>query len=191
MLYLSSYAVGNRNPQAMVCEYCTLCGTRLTGPRRRFCNQPELRDFVSGRCRSTPFVYSNILSVPAEDRRMSVCIPCVNWKRRAETSGFKRQRKPLLQLDSLILYILQPGRVQEPDHRCMDRLLRAARQRENPLRTCFPLPVVSILDRMQGNDYLHVVTAWWEYNGKTVFFQNPQVARRVRCAVKAGYVDED
>ena len=56
-----------------------------------------------------------------------------------------------LQLDQLILYLLSPGHNQEPDARCMQRLVQAAKQAEgNCALHAFPLPARSVLERMGG-----------------------------------------
>ena len=78
----------------------------------------------------------------------------------------------------------------EPDQRCMDRLFRALRQPDNPLRASFPLPVQTMLGTLGGNTYLHAVAAWWEYNDRTDFFQSAGQARRVRLALKLGIARE-
>ena len=100
-------------------DFCCLCGISVEGPRKRFCNSETFPAFIRDKCMRTPFVHALLTSGADPSRRYTVCIPCVNWKRRVETSGLKRYRKPYLQLDSLILYLLQPGIRPEPDHRCM------------------------------------------------------------------------
>lgn len=119
----------------MACKHCALCGTRIIGLRRRlFCPKEGLR-FISTRCKATPFVHAYLLSsLPAAKGKQVLCIPCVNWKRRAEQGTLRRTSSPMLQLDQLILFLLQPGRHPEPDFRCMERLVAAARQPDNPLR---------------------------------------------------------
>lgn len=91
----------------------------------------------------------------------------------------------MLQLDQMILFLMQPGRHQEPDMRCMERLVKAVRQPCNPYRALFPAPVRWIVSRIKGDTYRDCVVAWWEYNGRTEFFASAQEARRVRCALKA------
>lgn len=171
-------------------DFCSLCGIHLSpGHKRRLFCASDAGKFILKRCRPTPFLYQTLTSPhlaesPSEPR--SICIPCVNWKRRAETGSLKRTRRPLLQLDQIILFLMQPGRQQEPDHRCMERLVKAVRQANNPYRHIFPMPVSSISLRIKDNTYQHCVAAWWEYNGNTEFFASAQEARRVRCALKAG-----
>ena len=142
---------------------------------------------VRERCKPTPFLHALLSSGKAAHVKRFVCIPCVNWKRRVEHVRARPTAvRPMLQLDRMILFLMQPGRHQEPDMRCMERLVRAVRQPENPYRAAFPPPVQWIVSRIQGDTYQHCVLAWWEYNGRTEFFASAQEARRVRCALKAG-----
>jgi hypothetical protein len=171
-------------------QHCILCGIHLTqGSKKRLLGAQEAQCFIQERCKPTPFLYRS-LTAQATTPLRHVCIPCVNWKRRAETGLLKRTNKPMLQMDQLILFLMQPGRLQEPDHRCMDRLVKAIRQPDNPYRPVFPLPVLRISLNIQENTYQHCVIAWWDYNGRTEFFASAQEARRVRCAVKAGLVED-
>lgn len=118
-------------------RHCTLCGIRLIGLKRRlFCVGEGLK-FISERCKATPFVHAQLLdSLAGASGKRVLCIPCVNWKRRAERGTLKRTSSPMLQLDQLIVYLMQPGRHQEPDFRCMERLIAAVRQPDNPYRSC-------------------------------------------------------
>lgn len=170
---------------------CSFCGINLTCKKRRlFCPKEGLK-FVLDRCKSSPFLYDQLLKrLPFQSKKQALCIPCVNWKRRAQQGRLKRTNSPMLQLDQMILFLLQPGKHQEPDLRCMERLVAAVRQPDNPYRTIFPLPVQTICLAIRGNTYLHCVAAWWEYNGRSNFFASAQEARRVRCALKAGIIEE-
>jgi hypothetical protein len=100
--------------------------------------------------------------------------------------GFKRNSKPYVQLDQLILYIMHPGANKELDQRCIGRLLEAIQQPDNPYRPCLPLPVVTILSGVTTNTYNEVVMRWWEYNGCTEFFKSRHTSRRVRSMLKLG-----
>lgn len=179
-------------------NHCCLCGILLRGLKRRFQRPKDVGEFVHKFCKPTPFLYpflsamsvggsDALLQVPPRRRGSlwGICIPCVNWKRRVETSGLKRVKQPMLQLDQLICFLMQPGQHMEPDYRCMERLLQAARQSQNPFKGLFPSPVQSILERVEKDTFQCCVLAWWEYNGRTEFFSSGQEARRVRCAVKA------
>lgn len=174
---------------------CCLCGIRIDrSVKRRFIDLASNRDFIRARCKASPFLYRHLLcpeQVLADSSVGSgsgvcvrICIPCVNWKRRVETIGLKRSREPMLQLDQLVYYLLQPGRYLEPDQRCMDRLLEAARDKTNPYRAIFPAPVQAVLDLTKANTYQACVMAWWEYNGRTEFFASGQEAKRVRNVMK-------
>ena len=167
--------------------FCTLCGINLMGMKRRLFCPVEGRKFIEQKCKQSPFLYERLTrgnDLPS-DKNSFLCIPCVNWKRRAEQGSLRRAIRPMLQLDLLLLYLMQPGKHQEPDRRCMERLVKAARQDSNPYRAIFPFPVQQIVQRIKGDTYHHCVLAWWEFNGKTEFFASAQEARRVRCALKA------
>ena len=152
--------------------------------KRRYQRATECAAFVRKQCKASPFLYSLLVAQTGAEA-MGVCIPCVNWKRRVETCGLRRTRRPMLQLDQLICFLLRPGQHLEPDRRCMERLVHAARDPSNPYRCVFPAPVKHILERVSANTFVACVTAWWDYNGRTEFFASGQEARRVRSAVKA------
>jgi hypothetical protein len=166
-------------------DHCCLCGIHLDGLKRRYQSPRETSRFIRECCKPSPFLYAPLSNLECSPPRQGICIPCVNWKRRVETIGLRRTRQPKLQMDQLICYLLQPGAHAEPDHRCMERLIQAARQPGNPYRALFPVPVQTILDAVQENTFHACVVAWWAYNGNTEFFASGQEARRVRCALKA------
>jgi hypothetical protein len=176
-------------------HFCGLCGIHLTaGLKRRFQCPADIQSFVTRRCKPTPFLYAHLTNQEQHSvKRQALCIPCVNWKRRVGSGvGLKRTRRPMLQFDQLVIYLLQPGKHQEPDHRCMERLVRAVRQGgANPFACVLPVPVRTIVSRIQGDTYFDCVMAWWEYNGKTEFFASAQEARRVRCAIKLQEEEEE
>jgi hypothetical protein len=168
-------------------NFCGLCGIHLAGLKRRFQCPKDIQAFISRRCKPTTFLYARLTGDHpcTTAKRQGLCIPCVNWKRRVGSgAGLKRTKRPMLQFDQLVMYLLQPGRHQEPDHRCMERLVKAIRQGGNPFACVLPLPVRTIVTLIKGDTYLHCVMAWWEYNGRTEFFASAQEARRVRGAVK-------
>jgi len=166
-------------------HHCVLCGTNLTGMKRRLFCPVEGRRFVSDLCKPTPFLHAQLSSREPGGKEY-MCIPCVNWKRRIVQGSRRRFGRPMLQLDKMILFLMQPGRHQEPDMRCMQRLVKAVRQPSNPYRVLFPSPVRWIVAHIKGDTYKDCVMAWWEYNGRTEFFASPYEARRVRCAIKSG-----
>ena len=168
---------------------CVLCGIDLAGLKRRLFCPVEGGRFITDRCKPSPFLHAFLARGELDcDRKHYLCIPCVNWKRRVVQGSLRRACKPMLQLDRMILFLMQPGRHQEPDMLCMQRLVRAVRQPTNPYLPLFPSPARWIASSISGDTYQHCVLAWWEFNGRTEFFASPQEARRVRCALKAGIV---
>jgi hypothetical protein len=75
---------------------------------------------------------------------------------------------------------MRPGVYQEPDRRCIARLLAAARQPDNPFRFVFPVPVQTILSTISSNTIAACLQAWWDYNGNTEFFSSGKEAKRIR-----------
>lgn len=171
-------------------SWCCLCGIQFDAHmKRRLQDREELPRFVSARCKPSPFLYQRLCGEEGlchllGKTQLYICIPCVNWKRRVETKSLRRTRLPRLQLDQLAYFLVQPGVHPEPDHRCMERLLVAARQAGNPLTVVFPTPACSILRGVTDNTYTACVTAWWNYNGRTEFFASSQESRRARGVFK-------
>jgi hypothetical protein len=169
-------------------QSCCICGIGVDPTtKRRLQTRKELKDFVANFCKPTPFVFG-VLARPLlaceMDERVPICIPCVNWKRRVESLGLKRVRYPMLQMDQFIMFLMQPGVFPEPDTRCLNRLIKAARQPDNRFIDVFPLPVKTIMANTASSSWKACILAWWEYNGRTHFFASGQEAKRVRRAVK-------
>lgn len=163
-------------------EHCFLCGISLPDERRcRYRPTEELQAFVRASCVPTPLAYARIADAFDLPEEAPVCIPCVNWKRRASARGGKKSH---LQLDQLISYVLQPGRMAEPDQRCVARLLEALADPSSPFAACVPLPVRTIVASLEAPDLPSITKAWWELNGRTRFFRHPQTARLVRTMQK-------
>lgn len=163
-------------------EHCFLCGIALPEDRgRRYKPSEELQEFVRARCVPTPLAYARIAEASGLPEESAVCIPCVNWKRRGCVRGGKKFH---LQVDQLIGYILQPGRAGELDQRCVARLLEALAEPGSPFAACVPLPVRTIVARLEAPDLPSITKAWWELNGHTRFFRHPQTARLVRTMQK-------
>ena len=162
-------------------EHCFLCGISLPACKnRRYKPTQELQRFVQASCQATPMAFAYITNHVDFPRESPVCIPCVNWKRRTEA----RKGKTLLQVDQLISYILQPGRMGELDQRCLPRLVEALSDKGSPFAPSVPLPVQSILARAESGDSLSLALAWWEFNGRSQFFRHTQTAKIIRGFLK-------
>ena len=164
---------------------CWLCGITIDSKFKRYQNRKALQEFILARCAPTPFVYNWLLSMPSLDQKDPVCVPCVNWKRRA-SKAHEKKRRATLQLDQMVYYLINPGKGQEPDQRCMTRLVVAMKQHSNPYRLAIPTPVHDILSRVAGDhvSLADVIASWWRYNDETEFFSNPSTARLVRSTQK-------
>lgn len=164
-------------------EHCFLCGTSLgVSKARRYKPTGEIQSFVRARCHSTPLAFAHITEYAGFPDESPICIPCVNWKRRTST----RTRKVHLQVDQLISYIIQPGRMGELDQRCLGRLLSSLQDPTNPFAPLIPLPVKAILSRLEGLDLISIGKAWWDLNGRTHFFRHTQTAKLIRVVQKGG-----
>ena len=81
-------------------------------------------------------------------------------------------------------YILQPGRVHEPDNRCIERLLDALKDPGSRFRAVLPMPVQTILTALSKHDLPSITKAWWDYHAGTEFFRHSQTAKLVRNMLK-------
>lgn len=181
-------------------DQCFLCGIPIVYERsRRYQSVEKIRLLLKSRCIATPFAYQTLLHASDVQAREPICIPCVNWKRRLEGGHqrkvylqvflacfceFSSQSNPDSQVDQTILYLLHPGRVHEPDQRCVERLLRALQSPLNRVRGAIPLPALTILGNLDRHDIPSITRAWWDYNGRTPFFRHSQTARLVRALRK-------
>lgn len=182
--------------------HCWLCCADLQHRVRRYQSAAELKAFVSTQCYETPYMYRAIVNMEIEeDAKATWCVPCINWKRRCsmgdltrarkhpiygqyKNPGLKKFPKPLLQMDQFILFLMQPGRYHVPDKRCLERLLAAIKDPENPWKLSVPLAVQSILAMAEGDTVHDLVRAWWKYNNQTSFFRHSETARLVRAVIK-------
>ena len=122
--------------------------------------------------------------------------------------------KPYLLADHFVIFMLEPGRVTVPDQRCTLRLINALANEEcaKPLLGLMPVQVQAMVGVIAGrispavggmaiqdpqgprvprqriltteNLLNELVRAWWEYNGRTVFFAHNVTAKLVRKMIK-------
>jgi hypothetical protein len=97
---------------------------------------------------------------------------------------------------SIILFALAPGYFPEPDHRCFERLARAAADPSNAFASVVPeqarAALASILSGCRPECMPHrLVCSWWDLNASTTFFRHPETARVVRHARLAAGEDDD
>ena len=186
-------------PEVLGC--CILCCTRISNTPEAHCvfnrrrkSLNSLRQFVTQRCRPTPYAYAAFAGLQGEERAL-LCIPCVNWQRRC--MRWRAPQKPLLLIDQLILFMLEPGRTPVPDQRCALRLMRSLRRRDGDcvshlLLGAMPVPVQAMLFSLpesvfDGEEPLGValVRAWWDFNGRTCFLSHHMTAKLVRRLIKS------
>jgi hypothetical protein len=104
----------------------------------------------------------------------------------------------MLLLDHFVAFMLEPGKTLVPDQRCGLRLVKAllaeldsrgAGDRVGSVLAMMPVQVqvmVSSLPRDICGDTLlpQLVKAWWEFNGRSVFFSHHLTAKLVRKMIK-------
>jgi hypothetical protein len=73
-------------------SHCFLCGCATPHGCRQ--STADLKSFTQLNCQATPFAYSMITETPSAQESSPLCIPCLNWKRRA----VKKSRKTYLQV---------------------------------------------------------------------------------------------
>jgi hypothetical protein len=182
------------------CIFC--CGVipLLTGStyNKRKRSMRSIGQFVAARCQPTPYGYNFFSSAHGEERVL-LCISCVNWQRRASGAGRKKAlqtKKPMLLMDQIILFMLEPGTIQFPDQRCVSRLVTSLKTMGDGSIDWVPrlilglMPVqvqtmIGMLPLLPTESMLNaIVRVWWEFNGRTVFFSHHLTAKLVRKMVK-------
>lgn len=193
----SSFAIENKfqSPEDDICLFCRTSITHLD-LKKRCKTMDNIQAFVSKFCKKTPFFY-DLFCCKADDKRISLCIACVNWQRRCLNGQNKRRQggKHMLLLDHFILFMLEPGKTSLPDQRCCLRLVKALVDEldgapSSPFLTPMPLQVQMMVSKLprniSGETMLNdLVMAWWNFNGRCIFFMNNITAKLVRRMLKA------
>lgn len=186
-----------KHPACHTCDSCLFCGTKLeVSDTKKRCKTPDsIREFVTKYCRPTAYIYP-VYSNLKGDARIPLCIACVNWQRRCCNGQRKRcnGKKPMLLMDHFVMFMLEPGKTVVPDQRCALRLVKALLHELDSgtdAATLQLMPVqvqvmVSKLPRDISGDTLlpQLVKAWWEFNGRSVFFAHNLTAKLVRKMIK-------
>jgi hypothetical protein len=174
-------------------SFCIFCGGEI--PQSSVYNKRKrtltnLAQFVSTRCHPTPYGYQYFSTAKGDDKVM-LCISCVNWQRRSSMRG-KSGRKPLLLMDQVALFMMEPGTTPFPDQRCVLRLVMSLRKCDSwvpkLLLGLMPVPVQTMIamlpERLEGSILNAIVKVWWDYNGKTSFLTHHLTAKLVRKMLK-------
>ncbi len=164
--------------------FCILCGSRCNDPMEcRVTDAREVQSILRSRCQPTAFHYKSVLALEPQSR-YPICMPCVNWTRRAKRVMSPLRCKYFTPLDSVLLHALAPGRFPEPDQRCFLRLAAAAADADNGFNSVLPDRVKQILSKLSGLDERSAASAllkeWWAKNDSTSFFRHADTARAVR-----------
>ena len=192
--------------------HCFFCQKVLDDKRRaRTQDMTYLNAFLTQKCHATPFLYRSLLNITSSEQLSDispmVCIACVNWKLRCGNGLLARSRnsnsrrrhctsyptkftRPLLQIDQLLLFLVNPGKHFLPDRRCLLRLIESMQNRDNVfLQSIMPQNVLTIVGQVDTRSPLVVndlIRAWWEYNNQPVFMMHSETARLVRNMLKNG-----
>ena len=97
-------------------------------------------------------------------------------------------------MDHFVAFMLEPGKTIVPDQRCTLRLVKAllaglGGSREARGLALMPVQVQAMVARLPRDITSEtllpqLVKAWWEFNGKTVFFAHNLTAKLVRKMIK-------
>jgi len=134
--------------------------------------------------------------------RYPICMPCVQWYRRAKKSRATSSKKIFTPLDrsastfdasnhvsdsylvsarSILLHVLCPGRFPDPDLRCYARLSSVAADPENGFASTVPDTVRRILGAARESPAARsVLREWWRANDSTPCFRHAETARAIR-----------
>ncbi len=108
-------------------------------------------------------------------------------------------KKPLLLMDQVALFMLEPGTRPFPDQRCVLRLLTSLKDLNRGddwvpklLMGLMPVQVQTMIGMLpyppcQADESIFnaIVRVWWDYNGRTVFFSHHLTAKLVRRMLKS------
>ena len=193
-------------------SHCFFCQKSLDDRKRaRAQDMSYLHTFLTQKCHVTPFLYRFLLNISSNEQLAEItpmiCIACVNWKLRCGNGLLARSRnsnsrrrhcmsyptkftRPLLQIDQLLLFLVNPGKHFLPDRRCLLRLIESMQNKGNVfLQTIIPQNVLHIVTQIDIQSPLIVndmIRAWWEYNNQPVFMMHSETARLVRNMLKNG-----
>lgn len=167
--------------------FCLLCGLRCDDPQTfRVTDASEVQQLLAAACVPTAFHYASVVSLPGKARH-PLCIPCVNWKRRAKKMSRLPRWKRLTPLDSILMHTVAPAHYPEPDQRCFERLARAAADPDNGFCAVIPERIRQILagavsskDTRPCAVSAEILRGWWRANHETAFFRHPETARAIR-----------
>lgn len=173
-------------------RFCLFCGDDVPTGRGRMHGLEDMQSFLHQYIKPTNFHCQALLQLnfqKSASDHCKLCIFCSNWKRHViSTSQPTNKKTEFTPLDHLIMYTLEPGAVQEPDHRCLKRLITAATSLSNPFRHLIPFPCLTIMQACQdfaGEELpAQIALQWWKFNQHTSFFRSKKTAKIVRRALR-------
>lgn len=175
-------------------QHCIFCGlSGLTNPNKNVSiTSHTVHAFLKKYVQPSSFHYQALMNIPV-NTSCRMCLHCISWKRNTQ-SGRKKQQ-PYTPLDHMLHHAMEPGVTQEPDHRCLKRLLIAVSDPNNRFKDIIPFPVHRIIQQatsVSGEEIPEkLVLDWWEANGKTTFFRNNVTSKMVRRANRQAHFYKD
>jgi len=182
-------------PHCVTCGHCMLPEDEL-----RHKDAGDLVAFTRRYCAPTHFVYLYLQSLDKR-YRPPLCCACLNWQRRVGTSGqgARGSKKPLIPMDSLLVFVDQPTVQNAPDKRTLVRLLRSLafprKTGHGDVPNCYTMfagPALRcVLHRLRERGALEeptskdvikgeIVRGYWLTHGMPTAFESGELARVVR-----------
>ncbi len=98
--------------------HCIGCGTPTDHSASRTIPVSKFKEFVRRRCSPSRFHYKVVAELP-EAGDAKICLHCVSWRKRCARGGHRHGS--YTPMDSVLLYVLEPGAVPMQDHRYSTR----------------------------------------------------------------------
>jgi hypothetical protein len=177
----------------MTCIFCGGCDRM----QKRGYPLKDIQDFMNEYAKPSQFHYESIMKLDNSKVMYQQCLFCANWKRQVIRHKTCRTSRTVTYtpIDHMILYTMEPGAVQEPDHRCISRVLNSCISPRNPFWSLIPYQCRVIMGECKDFSGEEVpeklVIAWHKYNAKTPFFRSKATARMVRRAYRQVQVYAD
>lgn len=161
--------------------HCIFCGWSNFSSGHSIISLLEIQSFLTKKCIMTQFHYHVVKALdPQITPNVPICRPCLNWQR--VRTNFKK--KVFTPFDHLIMFASNPGDVQEPDHRCLERLVKSLFSKHNFFYDIIPYHVFKILEKIQTAKGERIpeliVSHWWKFNEHSQFLHNKKITRIIR-----------
>lgn len=164
---------------------CLFCGSNTKKLHYYNHRLSSIQQFVRAYLTPTQYHYQCLLHLTAN--KIHLCHHCHNWKKNVP----KKKRistKTFSPIDHMIMHIIEPGEVQEPDHRCLKRLIQACMSATNPFVHIIPYhcqKIMQLVSECEGEELpKQIALLWFKFNNYTCFFRFNTTSRMVRRALR-------